>query len=91
MGRHRAFRPHPGKPRVVYDIVADVGSTEDLAATQPDLVERFERIFKEARFDSEWYVNPGETDEQVNAKRKRAEQAGQIIRLVAPNASSKSS
>ena len=87
-GRYRAFRKHPSKPTEVYDIVADIGSTRDLAKTRPDLVRQFERIFRDARFDSEWYVNPGETKKQTDAKRRRAEKAGQMIRLVAPNASS---
>ena len=88
-GRHRAHRVHPSKPTEVYDIVADEGSTKDVAAERPDLVQQFEDIFRKARFDSRWYVNPGETKQQVAAKRKEAADAGQLIELVPPNHRSK--
>ena len=87
-GRYRAFREHPSKQMEVYDIVADIGSTKDVAKTHPDLVKDFERIFRDARFDSEWYVNPGETKQQTDAKKQRAEKTGQMIKPVRPNASS---
>jgi arylsulfatase A-like enzyme len=89
MGRYRAHRVHPSKPTEVYDIVADEGSTKDLAAERPDLVKQFEEIFRKARFDSRWYVNPSETKQQVAAKRKEAADAGQLIQLVPPNRRSK--
>jgi arylsulfatase A-like enzyme len=88
-GRYRAFRPHPSKPMEVYDIVTDIASTKDLAPGRPDLVTDFERLFSAARFDSKWYVNPGETKAQTDAKRDRARKAGQLIHLIAPNARSR--
>jgi len=87
-GRFRAFRSHPSKPMEIYDIVADIASTKDLASSRADLVREFEQIFRAARSDSTWYVNPGETKAQINAKRERARKTGQIIHLVAPNARS---
>lgn len=88
MGRFRAFRPHPSKPTEVFDIVSDIGSKKDLAKSRPDLVKQFERIFRDARFDSEWYVNPGETPAQTKAKQRRAAKLGQVIKLIGPNARS---
>jgi len=88
-GRYRAFRPHPSKPMEIYDIVADIASTRDIAGERADLVKEFERIFRAARFDSQWYVNPGETKAQTDAKRDRAKRAGQIIPIVRPNARSR--
>ena len=80
---------HPSKPTEVYDIVADIASTSDLAPARPDLMKEFERIFQAARFDSEWYVNPDETPQQIAAKTRRARDAGSMVQLVGPNASSK--
>ncbi len=88
-GRYRAFRAHPSKPMEVFDIVADVGSTKSIAGERPDLVREFERIFQEARTETEWYINPGETKAQIAAKRKRAADTGQMIQLVPPNHSSR--
>ena len=85
IGPYHAFRPHPSKPTEIYDVVADPACTKNLALERPDLIARFERIFKEARTDSEWYVNPGETKEQIEAKRQRALKAGQMIISRRPN------
>ena len=87
-GRYRAYRLHPSKPTEVYDLEADPASTQDLAAQRPELVEQFQQIFREARTESRWYVNPGETKAQVEAKRRRAEEAGQMIPSPPPNARS---
>ena len=73
----------------IFDIVADVGSTRNIAGERPDLVKDFARVFQEARADSEWYINPGETKAQIAAKRKRAADAGQMIERVLPNHSSR--
>jgi len=87
-GRYRAHRLHPTKPMEVYDLVADEASTKDLARERPDLVRQFERIFREARVNSQWYVNPGESSKQIKKKKKRAAAAGQLIPIVPPNARS---
>lgn len=87
-GQYRAYRPHPTKPMEVYDLVADEASTKDLAEERPDLVKEFERIFREARVDSEWYVDPGESPEQIKATKKRAADTGQMIPTFPPNARS---
>ena len=63
----------------------EMPSTNDLAQERPDLVRQFEQIFREARIDSEWYVNPGESREQIEQKKRRAADTGQLIQLVPPN------
>jgi arylsulfatase A-like enzyme len=78
-GRYHAFRMHPSKSTEIYDVVADPACTHDLASANPKLVAKFERIFKEAHVDSEWYVNPGETKEHVAAKAEKARKTGQMI------------
>jgi arylsulfatase A-like enzyme len=84
-GRYRAHRLHPSKPTEIYDLLADESSTTDLAQKRPDLVEQFEQIFLDARVPSPWYVNPGETKQQIAAKRKLAADRGEMIELVPPN------
>lgn len=84
-GRYHSFRQHPSQPTEVYDIVADPGCTQDIAAAHPELVAKFEHIFKVARTDSEWYINPGETPQEIQAKRERAQKAGQMIISRRPN------
>jgi arylsulfatase A-like enzyme len=87
-GPFRAYRVHPAKPMEIYDILADESSTNNLADERPDLVREFERIFREAHVDSQWYVNPGESPAEIQEKKKRAADTGQIISLVPPNARS---
>lgn len=84
-GKHHAFRPHPDKPMEIYDVVADPGCTRNVAAENRGLISRFERIFQDARTNSEWYVNPGESPAQVKAKAERAKAAGLIIPSQRPN------
>ena len=45
-GRHKAVKPRGGKAWEIYDLVADPGETEDLAAAQPDLAEQLRRRFE---------------------------------------------
>ncbi len=87
-GRYRAHRLHPSKAIELYDLVADEASTRDLGPERPDLVRQFEGIFREARVDSQWYVNPGESSEEVKQKKKLATDAGQLIPVLPPNARS---
>lgn len=84
-GRYRAFRPQPAEPMEVYDLVTDEASTNDLARERPDLVQQFEQIFREAHVDSQWYINPGESRAQIEEKKRRAADTGQLIELVPPN------
>jgi len=74
VGRWHAFRPHPNKPMELYDIVADPACTTDLAKSRPDVVKRIERIMKEAHTPSEWFIDPGDTPETIQAKKERASQ-----------------
>ncbi len=84
-GRYRAFRPHPTKPTEVYDLLTDEASTTDLAPNRPDLVRQFEGIFRQAHVDSPWYVNPGESKQQIRAKKQQAAATNQRIPIVPPN------
>lgn len=67
-----AFRSHPSRPIALYDVTQDVTCERDLAREHPDVITRVTQIFKEAHQDSRWYVNPGETKAQTDAKKQAA-------------------
>jgi arylsulfatase A len=48
-GVQRNLRQNPDAPLELYDLSADLGETTDVAAQQPDVVERIRRILLEAR------------------------------------------
>ena len=71
MNQWWAYRDHPSKPVMLYDISQDIECRNDLASDHPDVIDRISQIFTEAHTDSEWYVNPGESKTQIDAKRKK--------------------
>lgn len=85
MGKWWAFREHPSKPIKLFDISQDIDCKKNLAISNPKLIQKIKKIFKEARTDSKWYVNPGETKEQVALKKKRAEATDSIQKSARAN------
>ena len=61
-----AYRAHPTESVKLYDITKDVDCENDLAANHPDIIERVISLFNEARVDSEFYINPGESTEGIS-------------------------
>ena len=76
LGPWSAYREHPSKPTELYRIDTDMSCTADVANDNPDIVQEIERIFAEAHENSEWYINPGESNESIELKRKKAEDMG---------------
>ena len=74
LDRWHAFRPHPAKSMELYDILTDPACKQDLAAAHPDVVKRIERIMTEAHTPSEWFIDPGDSSETIQAKKQRAAQ-----------------
>ena len=50
-GDWKAVRNGPGSALELYDLAKDVGEKNNVAADQPDLIEKAERLMKEARTD----------------------------------------
>ena len=57
----------------------------DLAKSNPEVIDRIRQIFTEAHVDSEWYVNPGESKTQIAAKRAKATSMKSMQRSTSAN------
>jgi len=73
VGRWWGYRSQPDQPIHLYDLERDPMCANDVAVDHPDVVGRMAAIFAEAHGPSEWYVNPGESREEVEAKKQRAQ------------------
>lgn len=91
MDRWWAFRDHPSKPIELYDITKDINCEKDLAKDNPNIVAKIEQVFKEAHTDSNWYINPGESKAQIDAKTQKAEAVGEMQTPVRANTITKES
>jgi len=80
-----AFRPHPSQSVQLYDIEKDVSCVNDLAGDRPELAKRARAIFAEAHTPGKWYVNPGEDENQVAAKRKLGQASKELTQSTFPN------
>jgi arylsulfatase A-like enzyme len=68
MGSWKGFRPHPDDETELYNLETDSSEAQDVAGSHPDTVQMIEKVFTEARTDSEVFVNPGETEEHHRSK-----------------------
>jgi arylsulfatase A-like enzyme len=80
-----AYRDHPSKPIELYDITKDIYFKKNLAEDHLNIVTKIKQIFEEAHVNSQWYINPGESDAQIAAKRQKAQSTGQMQKPVSPN------
>ena len=67
-----AYRNRPSEPIALYDLIEDIDCRNNLAEDNRQVVRKIEQVFEEAHAESRWYVNPGETIEQVAAKQREA-------------------
>ncbi|MBA3314061.1 MAG: arylsulfatase [Planctomycetaceae bacterium] len=68
-GQWKAVRPGPNAALELYDLAADPGETNDVAATHPDEIAAMERLLREARSDSPlWPKDLGAKKKAANAK-----------------------
>ena len=68
-----AWRENPNQPVQLWDTEIDIESEHDISADHPDVVQQVLEIFEAEHVDSEWFLNPGETDEEFRVKCQRAE------------------
>jgi arylsulfatase A-like enzyme len=76
MGPWKGYREHPEKATELYRIESDIACEKDVATLHPDIVKEIEAIFDEAHEDSLYYINPGESDEEVALKTEKAPPMG---------------
>lgn len=85
MGPWKAYRSHPNAALELYLVEEDTYGDRNLAAFYPEVTAEVERVMRESSVPHKWYRNPGETDGEFAAKRKRAEQTGQLQAGIAGN------
>jgi arylsulfatase A-like enzyme len=57
MGDWKGVRPRPGGPIELYNLKQDIGERNNLAASQPEVVQRIEKAMAAAHVDSPQYSN----------------------------------
>ena len=80
-----AFREHTDQPLQLWDLSSDISCINDVAAINEKIVEEALRIFRESHEPSEWYVNPGDSEELIKSKKTKAETEGSIQENVRAN------
>ena len=85
MDKWFAWREHPNQPIQLWDTEMDVESEHDVSADHPGVVQRVQEFFETEHVDSEWFLNPGETDEEFKAKSQQAEREGCLQNPVTAN------
>lgn len=85
MGKWFGWRKTPDHPIQLWDTDTDVESKYDVADNHPGVVQQILEIFNREHVDSEWYLNPAETDEEFKAKQQKAEREGCIQNAVVAN------
>ena len=86
MGDYFIFREHPEALIEVYDLMKDLQCENNLAGEVDDVVQQAKEYMEEAHTDSEWYVNPGESEKEIHVKRAEAERKGTLQESIWPNA-----
>ena len=80
-----ATRQHPDKPIQLYEIETDILCERDLAQRHPETVARVREIFAEAHDHSEWFRNPGDSDEFFASRTAKARAEGTLQVPTPPN------
>ena len=69
MGDWKAVQLTPGKIEL-YDLKTDVGERNDLAGKNPEVIKKFETLFKTARTDSKDWPTTGQNKMPAKKKKK---------------------
>ncbi len=78
MGEWFAIRNSEFEPIQLWNLTNDLECENNVAVENPELVKELEEIMMNEHEDSEWYQNPGDTEEDFGLKKKRAKKAGQM-------------
>ncbi|RXP62686.1 hypothetical protein EC396_02920 [Lutibacter sp. HS1-25] len=80
-----AYREHPNKEVELYLIEEDQEIKFNYASVYPKKVEELKQLMDSEHIPSEWYWNPGDTQEIFKNKVKKAKETGQEIKKYRPN------
>jgi arylsulfatase A-like enzyme len=70
----KAIRLERGKPFELYNLDADLGEQNDIAAKHPDVVAQIEKLFKNARSEpADWSMKPDGEEKKTKATDKQAQ------------------
>jgi arylsulfatase A-like enzyme len=79
------LRETASSPLQLWNLIADTGCMVDVADDYTDIVDRLESIMKSEHTDSEWYMNPRETNEAYQSKVQMARESDKLQEPVRPN------
>ncbi|PHN02135.1 sulfatase-like hydrolase/transferase [Flavilitoribacter nigricans] len=79
------YRDHPDQPVQLYLPEEDQTLSVNLADFYPNEAATFKAKLDTIHTPHPWYWNPGDTAEQFEAKKQRAEDTGQVIKRYRPN------
>ncbi len=80
-----AYREHPKKPLQLFLIEEDQKIERDLAVFYPELADGFTKTLNTIHEPSEWYWNPGETNEIFKQRVQKAKEMGGEVKRYRPN------
>ncbi len=63
----------------------DPNCDNDFSQSHPEVNKKVEKIFREAHEDSEWYINPGVTEEIINQKKQKVIELNSLQTPTKPN------
>ncbi|MEN8226589.1 MAG: sulfatase-like hydrolase/transferase [Bacteroidota bacterium] len=72
LGNWFGMRENSQEPVQLWDLENDLGCEHDVASGNPEIVAEILQIMKNEHIDSEWFQNPGESGDEIEAKREKA-------------------
>lgn len=78
VGKWFGMRENYKEPIQLWDLENDVKSKNNIADENQEIAEQLLQIMEKEHVDSEWFQNPGETKEEINAKMELAVKQGCI-------------
>ncbi|MEN8158307.1 MAG: arylsulfatase [Bacteroidota bacterium] len=85
LGDWFGMRRRGEEPIQLWNLERDVACEDNVAGEHPGIVEEISQIMAREHEDSEWFQNPGESKEEIKAKRERARELNCIQRATRAN------
>ena len=85
MGPWKAYRKNPNSDMELYLVEEDTYTERNLAYLYPNLVEKADQIMRAEHTPHPWYRFPYESQQEFMAKKKKAEETGNVMPVFRPN------